>query len=61
MPGLLTELPEPGNASDRLLPECKGQLLQLLQQTANLCNPHMHSRLLMVGLPLLLPPPPADE
>ena len=56
MTGLLTELSKPGNASDRLLPERMEQLLTLLQQAANLCNPQMCSRLLMVLL-LLLPPP----
>ena len=56
MTGLLTELPKSGNASDRLLPERRGQLLTLLQQAPNLCNPQTCSRLLMVAV-LLLPLP----
>ena len=55
---LSTKLPKPGNTSDRLLPERRGQLLLLmlqqlllmLQQAANLCNPQTCSSLLMVQL-----------
>ena len=39
---------------NRLLPWCRGQLLTLLQQAANLCNPQTYSHLLTWLL--LLPP-----
>ena len=58
---LLTELPEPGNLCNKLLPHCRGQLLTLLQQAANLFDPQTPSCLLMVLMQLLLPPPLAAQ